>query len=144
MITMTSTNDVRADTPSRPAAPATDDWRHLSSCLTEDPELFFPDGTTGAALNQMEMARQVCLRCPVQLECLRLALSTGTADGVWGGTTPEERRRIRRGSSAAELRTMDAHLLAATHEPAERARPLSYEERLALEARAPVPTPLPQ
>ncbi|MGH3341381.1 MAG: WhiB family transcriptional regulator [Carbonactinosporaceae bacterium] len=37
-------------------------------------------------------ARSVCARCPVQAECLLLALRTGETDGVWGGLMPAERR----------------------------------------------------
>ena len=41
------------------------DWRHRALCRDEDPELFFPIGTTGPALVQIEQAKAVCQRCPV-------------------------------------------------------------------------------
>ena len=41
------------------------DWRHLSACRDEDPELFFPIGNTGPALVQIEEAKAVCRRCSV-------------------------------------------------------------------------------
>jgi WhiB family transcriptional regulator, redox-sensing transcriptional regulator len=71
-------------------------WFDLAACREVDPEIFFPIGTTGAALIQVEQARAVCTRCPVAAECLDRALSTGQDHGVWGGTTPEERRALRR------------------------------------------------
>jgi WhiB family redox-sensing transcriptional regulator len=73
-----------------------DDWRDLASCRDEDPELFFPDGTAGPALRQVEQARAVCARCPVIEACLRWALTIGADAGVWGGLTSEERRRLMR------------------------------------------------
>ena len=45
------------------------DWRHRAACLDEDPELFFPIGNTGPALQQIEDAKAVCRRCPVVDTC---------------------------------------------------------------------------
>ena len=47
------------------------DWRDKSACLTVDPELFFPVGNTGPALDQIEKAKQVCAQCPVVENCLQ-------------------------------------------------------------------------
>ena len=44
------------------------DWRHRALCRDEDPELFFPIGTTGPAVVQIEQAKAVCRRCP-EPEC---------------------------------------------------------------------------
>lgn len=71
-------------------------WFDRAACRRVDPEVFFPVGTTGATLIQVEGARAVCVRCPVTAECLDWALRTGQDHGVWGGTTPEERRALRR------------------------------------------------
>jgi WhiB family redox-sensing transcriptional regulator len=71
-------------------------WRSEALCRDTDPELFFPIGTTGAALVQIEHARAVCRQCPVQADCLDFALSTNQDSGVWGGTSEEERRILRR------------------------------------------------
>jgi WhiB family redox-sensing transcriptional regulator len=70
-------------------------WREDIACHDADPDLFFPIATTGAALRQMEEAKRICRACPVQIQCLAWALGNGVADGVWGGTTPDERRVIR-------------------------------------------------
>ena len=47
------------------------DWRHRAICRDEDPELFFPVGTSGPALLQIAEAKSVCRRCPVVSECPR-------------------------------------------------------------------------
>lgn len=71
-------------------------WVERAACRNSDPELFFPVSTTGPAAGQVAEARAVCASCPVRAECLDWALNTGQADGIWGGTTPEERRTMRR------------------------------------------------
>jgi WhiB family transcriptional regulator, redox-sensing transcriptional regulator len=71
-------------------------WRAHALCRDTDPELFFPIGTTGAALVQIEQARAVCRQCPVQADCLEFALTTNQDSGIWGGTSEEERRVLRR------------------------------------------------
>lgn len=51
---------------------------------------------------------RVCLGCSVAGPCLASALDGGELDGVWGGTTPQERRVMRqvwRPASAAGTRT---------------------------------------
>jgi WhiB family transcriptional regulator, redox-sensing transcriptional regulator len=72
------------------------DWRAVAACREADPDLFFPVGTTGAALRQIEAAKTVCRSCPSLDACLEFALSTGQDAGVWGATSEEERRAIRR------------------------------------------------
>jgi WhiB family transcriptional regulator, redox-sensing transcriptional regulator len=79
-----------------------DDWRTKASCRSVDPDLFFPVGTTGIALVQIEHAKSVCRSCDVQAACLEFALSTNQESGVWGGTSEEERRKLRRQRRAAQ------------------------------------------
>jgi len=71
-------------------------WRNQAACRHTDPELYFPAGSTGAALDQIEAAMAVCRGCPVQDPCLQFALDTNQEDGVWGGRDEKERRRMRR------------------------------------------------
>lgn len=80
---------------SMPETP-TGDWRAVAACREADPDLFFPVGTTGAALRQIDAAKAVCRTCPSLDACLEFALSTGQDAGVWGATSEEERRAIRR------------------------------------------------
>jgi WhiB family redox-sensing transcriptional regulator len=60
-----------------------------------DPELFYPVSVAGPAEEQVEEAKQVCAVCPVTADCLSWALRAGEPAGIWGGTTPEERRYLR-------------------------------------------------
>lgn len=71
-------------------------WQDNASCRDTDPSLFFPIGTTGPAIEQIESAREVCMSCPCQVACLEYALRTNQDSGVWGGASEEERRHLRR------------------------------------------------
>jgi WhiB family redox-sensing transcriptional regulator len=70
------------------------DWRHRAACRDEDPELFFPIGTSGPALLQVEDAKAVCRRCSVTDACLSWAIESGQESGVWGGMSEEDRRAL--------------------------------------------------
>ncbi len=72
------------------------DWRDLGACRDEDPDLFFPVGTTGPALAHADEAAAVCRSCPVMETCGEWALDTRQEYGVWGGMTELERRSILR------------------------------------------------
>jgi len=54
-----------------------------------DPDWFF-DIEAGHGIEQ----KKYCVGCPVINECLDYALNVKVL-GVWGGTTPEERRQLR-------------------------------------------------
>ena len=71
-------------------------WIERSRCIGEDPELFFPIGSTGPAVEQTTRAIAICRECPVRPECLEWALETCQDAGVWGGLSEEDRREIRR------------------------------------------------
>ena len=81
------------------------DWRHRAICRDEDPELFFPVGTSGPALLQIAEAKTVCRRCPVVTECLTWALESGQDAGVWGGMSEDERRALKRRSRTRTARS---------------------------------------
>jgi Transcription factor WhiB. len=75
------------------------DWRDQGACRSEDPELFFPIGTTDLALAQLQQAKAVCHTCPVQEPCLHWALhseSIGKGAGVLAGLSEDERRALQR------------------------------------------------
>lgn len=76
---------------------STGDWRHRAACLDEDPELFFPVGsTTRWDQMQTEQAKSVCTGCDVRERCLQWALESKQDYGVWGGLSEGERRDLKR------------------------------------------------
>lgn len=70
-------------------------WHEYAACRGENPELFFPIGTSGPAARQLQQAKAVCARCAVQSICLEWALLARIEDGVWGGLSEDERRTLR-------------------------------------------------
>lgn len=95
------------------------DWRSLAACMSADPDLFFPISSAGPALAQVSQAKAVCERCQVRRDCLEFALATGQVHGVWGGTTEEERLRMRHPSVARPVTSMQGP---ARQSPRQRAR----------------------
>lgn len=67
-------------------------WQDHGRCRqVADPDLFMPeddDSTRQAA------AKLVCQDCPVRTQCLAYALAHQEPFGIWGGTTPRERRAL--------------------------------------------------
>jgi WhiB family redox-sensing transcriptional regulator len=78
-------------------------WRGQSACRDSDPEIFFPVGTTGMALEQIETAQRICTACRVNTACLEFAMATNQESGIWGGTTEEERRKLRKDWVGSQL-----------------------------------------
>ena len=66
-------------------------WRSNASCRGLDPAIFYPASEEDAA-----EAKAVCAGCVVREACLEYALVNRERDGVWGGATEKERRRIHR------------------------------------------------
>jgi WhiB family transcriptional regulator, redox-sensing transcriptional regulator len=64
-------------------------WRTRGACQTVDPETFFP-----APSEPADAAVALCRTCDVQGSCLAWALEVGDCHGVWGATTPRERRAM--------------------------------------------------
>jgi len=60
------------------------------------PECFFPEDEPDLYLRKklIAVAKEVCNDCPVRLRCFDYALSAGMV-GIWGGTTAEERQKLR-------------------------------------------------
>jgi WhiB family redox-sensing transcriptional regulator len=64
-------------------------WRNQAACRGLDPSIFYPPSDEEA-----EMAKAVCDTCTVREACLEHALGRREKEGVWGGCTEKERRRI--------------------------------------------------
>jgi hypothetical protein len=64
-------------------------WRTRGLCQSVDPETFFP-----APSEPADTAVALCRTCDVQGSCLAWALDVGDCHGVWGATTPRERRAM--------------------------------------------------
>lgn len=52
------------------------------------------------------VAKALCASCPVEEECLQVALVQGHKDGIWGGHTERERRELRRELLAEQRRDL--------------------------------------
>jgi WhiB family redox-sensing transcriptional regulator len=64
-------------------------WRQRAACRGVDPDIFYP-----VSDEEAEDAKAICTQCAVQQACLEWALAHRESDGVWGGATERERRRI--------------------------------------------------
>jgi WhiB family transcriptional regulator, redox-sensing transcriptional regulator len=64
-------------------------WRQHAACRGLDPLIFYP-----ATEEEAEHAKDVCDSCLVREACLEHALAVREKEGVWGGATERERRRI--------------------------------------------------
>lgn len=66
-------------------------WFPQAACHGRGPSEWFPPDKKGTIA-----ARTVCAGCEVRSECLAYALADDTLVGVWGGTSENERDRLRR------------------------------------------------
>jgi WhiB family transcriptional regulator, redox-sensing transcriptional regulator len=64
-------------------------WRQHAACRGLDPLIFYP-----ATDDEAGDAKGVCDGCLVREACLEHALAVREKEGVWGGATERERRRI--------------------------------------------------
>ena len=66
-------------------------WRSRGACQGLDADIFYPDNDDHA-----DVAKTVCADCAVRIACLHHALDNREHQGVWGGATASERRRLLR------------------------------------------------
>lgn len=79
--------------PAQTVAEEFHDWRATAPCASLDPELFFDLAEEDPAAEAE--AKAVCKSCPLADRCLNSAMLADEEWGIWGGMTPEERRRYR-------------------------------------------------
>ncbi|MCD9622426.1 WhiB family transcriptional regulator [Rhabdothermincola salaria] len=66
-------------------------WRSKAACKGLEPEIFYPSSEDE---DDAVPAKAVCAECVVREACLEHALAIREKDGIWGGATERERRRI--------------------------------------------------
>jgi WhiB family redox-sensing transcriptional regulator len=66
-------------------------WRSSGACQGLDAEIFYPENEDNA-----DFALSVCEHCAVRIACLNYALDTREQQGVWGGATARDRRKMLR------------------------------------------------
>ena len=75
------------------------EWQDRAACRATPKVVFFPvahPGVQGFVSDSVwSHARRLCEECPVRVECLRYALLVHASDGMFGGLTPQERKRWR-------------------------------------------------
>ena len=65
------------------------DWTTDAKCRGMEDALF-PEAS------EQKRVRQLCMGCPVRMQCLSEALDNRIEWGVWGGMTERERRQLLR------------------------------------------------
>lgn len=72
------------------------DWLQKAACKNYDGDLWFlPQATPEKVTEQVTKAKAICWgQCPVRVQCLAWANESREGDGIWGGYTSEERRKM--------------------------------------------------
>ena len=83
-------------------AALTPPWKVQAACTPDDADLFWPERGEDA-----DTAKRICSGCPVRRECLTYALRSNERDGIWGGMSGKERRRLRREHSLSAIAAME-------------------------------------
>lgn len=88
------TTEAKRSRPARIPRTADLDWQLHARCRGLPTDVFFmSDGEKGARkVAREEHAKRVCRSCMVEHECLNYAVISGEPYGIWGATTPRERR----------------------------------------------------
>jgi len=71
-----------------------------ASCKDADATLFF-----AASNSKIAHAKAICNNCPIRQMCLEWAMKNAE-DGIYGATTPRERKKIRKGAEILDISTI--------------------------------------
>lgn len=71
-------------------------WMDHANCRDADPDLFYINRTDLGWTSDASEAKTICASCTVRRACLEYAMTHHEIHGIWGGTTPRERRTLRR------------------------------------------------
>lgn len=82
-------------TPDTPTIADDQEWMLLGLCNFIDPEIWYPEQQGRSAWGQKKLAKQICRKCPVIDQCLEYALTHNEEWGIWGGTDPTERKKMK-------------------------------------------------
>jgi WhiB family redox-sensing transcriptional regulator len=67
-------------------------WMERAACKGTDTDaVFYPEIPHMSAGDE---ARAICAVCPVREQCLEYAIDNHEPDGIWGGKTWRQRRRL--------------------------------------------------
>jgi len=69
-------------------------------CTTQDPDMWFPVSDVVTAATDRAVAW--CEVCPIKMDCLVDALARADLHGIYGGTTPAQRRTMLAAASPEE------------------------------------------
>ena len=72
------------------------DWRNSGACVTVGGDIWFPTKADSIAADK---AIAICGGCPVRDLCLQAGMFE--KHGIWGGKTPDERKRMKPERDAA-------------------------------------------
>lgn len=67
------------------------EWLERARCRGMNPDIFHP--TRG---QPTKPATDICYLCPVRVECAEYAIAHSIKQGIWGGFSEHNRRKIRR------------------------------------------------
>jgi WhiB family redox-sensing transcriptional regulator len=71
-----------------------DDTFRNAACVGLPVDEFYPKPSQST-----DGPKRTCTSCPVRDACLQHALEHNERYGIWGGTTPEERRDLTKGTT---------------------------------------------
>lgn len=72
-------------------------WMRDALCaIHPNPDMWFPTDSSSNTRTNAIIAKSICGDCTVNPQCLHMALRDDTLDGIWAGTTPHQRTKLRK------------------------------------------------